>query len=126
MKGPQYYVGVFLEEFQSRMTYHAFRKYYGYDPSSGPLSEEELNLVKDLAKCGPAADFLDKETLQEMRKALASGFGDRNLGEFARAAKLGAKVGKKYCVDILILAIHYAREEGPSLVKWATFESFVE
>lgn len=125
MHGPHYFLTIFIEEFQSRMTYHAYRK-YNYGDSSGPLSQEELKLVNDLSKCGPAADFLDRETFNEMKKAFVSGFGNRDVGEFARAAKLGAKVGKKYCVDILILAIHYAREEGPSLVKWATFESFVE
>ena len=122
MHGPFYYVSVFMEEFQTRMTYHTIKKYN----SAGPVSPEELNLAKDLSKCGPAAEYLNQETFNEMRKALISGFGDRDMGEFARAAKLGTKVGKKYCVDILILAIHYAREEGPSLVKWATYESFVK
>jgi hypothetical protein len=117
MKKLGYYISVFVEEFQSQMAYRTLKG------KSGPISEDELKLVRDLSKCSPASEYLDSNTLNEMREAFKNGFGDQNLGEFARAAKLGTKVGKKWCVDIVILAIQYAREEAPSLIYDATFES---
>ena len=116
MKGVGYYIVIFMEEFNSRMTYHT---------SKFITSEDEQKLVRDVVRCTPASDYLDSDTLNEMRKAFAKGFGDRDVQEFARAARLSAKMGNKWCVDILILSIHYAREKGPSLIYDATFQSLM-
>lgn len=117
MKGLGYYITVFVDEFQSQMAYRTLKG------KSGAISEDELKLVRDISKCSPASEYLDSNTFNDMRQAFTNGFGDRNLGEFARGAKLGTKIGKKWCVDILILAIQYAREESSSLIYDATYES---
>jgi hypothetical protein len=85
MKSWGYYIGIFVEEFNTQMTYQTGIK-------QGPISEKELRLVKDLRRCDSASDYLDAETLNEMKNAFVNGLGNLDLGEFARVAKLGAKV----------------------------------
>ena len=115
MKGPRYYLNIWVSEFGDRMNYHTNR--------GNPIKKEEMDLIRDLDKCKNAADYLDPDTLEAMKEALIKGFSDRDMGEFARGAKMGAKMGKKWCVDILILAIEYARTEGTELIRDATYST---
>ena len=115
MKSPGYYVKIWIDEFTSRMTYHT--------TGGQMVNEEEVKLARDLARCSPLSDSFDAETVASFRQALKEGFGNRNLEEVARAARLGAKVGKAWCASIVVLAIEYARTDGSELIKSATYES---
>ena len=58
-----------------------------------------------------------------MQQFLEKGVITEDIGEFARAAKFDAKVGKKWCVDILLIAINWTIQNGPGLIKEATVEA---
>jgi len=57
---------------------------------------------------------------------LVNGMGSKDIVEVARTAKLGAKLGQKWCGDILLLSIACTREERPSIIRDAPIESLFE
>ena len=45
------------------------------------------------------------------------------MNAFARDAKLNARVGKKWCVDIILVAVNWTLENGAGIIKDATMEA---
>ena len=117
-RGLGYYCAVWIDEFNSRWTYHNCKT-----GETGPLCDDEVKVLKDLGSCTPASDYLDKSYVNKMKSFLTTGFGNQDVGEFARAAKLDAKVGKKWCVDIILVAINWTIQNGPGIIKDATMEA---
>jgi len=114
----KYYLSVWLDEFNSRWTYHNCKA-----GTTGPICEDEVKVLKDIASCSPASDYLEKSDIDIMKKFVESGVMSEDIGEFARAAKLNTKVGKKWCVDILLVAINWTIQNGPGLIRDATIEA---
>lgn len=61
--------------------------------------------------------YLDESYVNKMQKFLESGVMSEDIGEFTRAAKLNAQVGKKWCVNIILVAINWTIQNGPGLIK---------
>lgn len=114
----KYYLAVWLDEFNSRWTYHSCKS-----GTNGPICEDEVKVLKDISSCTPASDYLDEAYVNKMQKFLESGAMSEDIGEFARAAKLNAQVGKKWCVDIILVAISWTIQNGPGLIRDATIEA---
>lgn len=120
MKNIAYYISIFADEFKDRMAYHSLKT-----GRTGSITEEELKLVRDLNKCSPVSSYLSEPFVDQMKEFLQNGFENRDVGEFARAAKLSAKVGNKWCIDILLLSIKWSRENGAGLIREATIQALL-
>ena len=116
----KYYLAVWLDEFNSRWTYHNCQ-----NDITGQICGDEVKILKDLGSCTPASDYLDKLDLNKMRKSLETGVMIEDVNEFARSAKLNAKIGKKWCVDILLVSIQWTIINGPGIIKDATISALL-
>lgn len=118
--GFRYYLSVWLDEFNSRWTYHNCKNNMG-----GPICGDEVKILNDLASCSPASDYLETSDLNKMRQFLESGVMGEDVDVFARSAKFNAKIGKKWCVDILLVSIKWSITNGPGIIKDATIAALL-
>lgn len=99
-----------------------------YDPpgANGEICGDEAKVITDIAKCTPAREYLESSTLNRFRQFLTDEVCEDPDGSFRQAAQIGAKMGKKWCVDILLVSVKWTLENGPGTIKDALIYALVD